>query len=109
MSGGGGGGGPGGGFEPNAVQTPCGELRFRTSVSSPQPAASTLAVGDILGVVLETEPRPVVRLVDSASKVVGSVVGHLPDLLRCIQEGLSYEAEVLEINGGQIKVQIRPA
>ena len=109
MSGGGGSGGPGGGFDPSAVQTPCGDLRFKTTITSPQPAASSLQVEDVLVVALETEPRPVIRLFDQAGNLIGSVAAHLPDLLRCTQEGFPYEAEVLEIDGGQIKIEVRPA
>jgi hypothetical protein len=108
VSGGGGGGGPGGGFG-GGDDTPCDQLRFRTSIASPQPAASELKVGDVLRVELSSGPPAVIHLVDSNGNVVGSLISRVADLLRCIQDGFDYEAEVMEINGGGIAVDVRPA
>jgi hypothetical protein len=109
VSGGGGSGGPGGGFGPRDDRTPCDQLRFRTSIASPQPAASDLEVGDVLEVVLRSGPRVAIDLIDSSSDVVGSLITHIADLLRCIQDGFSYEAEVKEIDGGDVRVDVRPS
>jgi hypothetical protein len=109
VSGGGGGGGPGGGFGPSDDRTPCDQLRFRTSVASPQPAADDLKVGDVLQVELNPGPPVVIHLVDSDGNVVGSLITRIADLLRCIQDGFSYEADVKEINGGDFQVDVRPA
>lgn len=108
MSGGGGSGGPGGGFDPSPQNTPCDQLTFRTSVASPQPAAEEVSVGDVLAVVLESGPPAVLHLVNEDGSRVGSLITHIADLLRCIQDGFSYEAEVLEVNGGDIRVEVRP-
>ncbi|MFL5897647.1 MAG: hypothetical protein ACJ76D_04175 [Solirubrobacterales bacterium] len=109
MSGGGGGGGPGGGFEPAGDRTPCDQLKFRTSVASPQPAADALNNGDVLRVVLEPGPPVVIHLVDGNGDVVGSLITRVADLLRCIQDGFSYEADVRVINGGDFQVDVRLA
>lgn len=109
MSGGGGSGGPGGGFGPRDDRTPCEELRFETSVASPQPAAANLSVGDILEVVLRSGPPPAIDLVDGKGDVVGSLIIRIADLLRCLQDGFTYEAEVKQVNGGDIRVEVRPA
>lgn len=109
MSGGGGGGGPGGGFGPRDDRTPCDQLRFQTSIASPQPATDDLAVGDLLQVVLSSGPPVVIHLIDSSGDVVGSLISRIADLLRCIQDGFSYEAEVKQINGGNIQIDVRPA
>lgn len=109
MSGGGGSGGPGGGFGPRDDGTPCDQLRFRTSIASPQPAADGLDVGDVLRVVLNSGPPVVIHLVDHGGNVVGSLITRIADLLRCIQDGFSYEAEVEEVDGGDIQVDVRPA
>lgn len=109
MSGGGSSGGPGGGFGPRDDRTPCDQLRFKTSIASPQPAADALNVGDVLQVVLRSGPRVVIHLVDGDGNVVGSLITRIPDLLRCIQDGFSYEAEVEGIDGGDIQLDVRPA
>ncbi len=108
MSGGGGGGGPGGGFGPRDERIPCDQLWFETSIASPQPTANDLSVGDVLQVVLSSGPPPVIQLIDGAGDVVGSLITRIADLLRCIQDGFNYEAEVKEINGGDIQVDVRP-
>lgn len=109
MSGGGGGGGPGGGFGPTDDRTPCDQLKFRTSVASPQPAAGNLNVGDVLRVVLKPGPPVVIHLIDEDDNAVGALITRIADLLRCIQDGFSYEAEVKQINGGDFDVEVRPA
>lgn len=109
MSGGGGGGGPGGGFGPSDDHTPCDQLRFQTSIASPQPAADNLAVGDVLRVVLGSGPPMAIDLIDGSDNVVGSLITRIADLLRCIQDGFSYEAEVKQMNGGNIQIEVRPA
>lgn len=109
MSGGGSSGGPGGGFEASS-STPCDELVFQTSIASPQPVATELSVGDILQVTLDPgPPKSVVQLVDDSGRVVGSIITHIPDLLRCIQDGHGYEAEVQSVEGGDFQVKVRPA
>lgn len=108
MSGGGSSGGPGGGFDPSPRSTPCDQLKFKTSVASPQPAAEEVNVGDVLTVVLESGPPVVLHLIDHNGNRVGSLITRIADLLRCIQDGFSYEAEVLEVNGGDIQVEVRP-
>lgn len=109
MSGGGGSGGPGGGFEPPHERTPCDHLKFRTSVASPQPAAEEADVGDVLTVELKSGPPVVIHLVDGDGNTVGSLITRIPDLIRCIQDGFSYEADVKEVNGGDMQVEVRPA
>lgn len=109
MSGGGGGGGPGGGFQPRQERTPCDQLRFATSIASPQQAAGYLSVGDMLQVQLSSGAAQSIDLVGQSGNVVGSIITHIPDLLRCIQDGYSYEADVLSVNGGMIRVEVRPA
>lgn len=109
MSGGGGGGGSGGGFTPRDRQTPCDQLRFRTTIASPQRAASMLSVGDILEVRLNSGPPQTIDLIDAGGNLVGAIVTRTTDLVRCLQDGFRFEAEVQSINGGEIRIEVRPA
>jgi hypothetical protein len=69
----------------------------------------TLHVGDVLAVSLAPGPPAVINLVTGDGAIAGSLITHIADLLRCIQEGFSYEAEVATINGGDVRVDVRPA
>lgn len=110
MSGGGGGDydvgpGPGGPGAPGSCDT----LRFRTSLVSPDPAVvASLNVGDRLTLAQEAADQPVLAL--HGSDVAGSVAGvQLATLLRCITEGFLYEAEVVQISGGSVEVEVKLA
>jgi hypothetical protein len=83
-------------------------LSFRTSIASPQPAASGVGVGDVLEVALDPGPPAVIQVLDAESNVVGSIITHIPDLLRCIQDGFTYEAEVVAIEGGDLQIAVHP-
>ena len=101
-SGGAGGAGGGGGDDPCAiVQT--------ASLNSPNPAVVPhLTIGDMLDLHLGgTPPRNVLEARTAAGRVAGSLthVGHL-SLIRCMQAGHAYRAEVTQRLGGTVVVQI---
>ncbi len=105
MSGSSGGGG-GGGVPDN--QPSCDDLKFTILVSSPQPAAvATLKVGDVLHIdVAQLGAQVVVRVLQNGT-LVGGLAG--PDATRlrnCIEDGHVYQAEVLSITGGQVRVDV---
>jgi hypothetical protein len=50
-----------------------------------------------------------IDLIDGSDNVVGSLITRIADLLRCIQDGFSYEAKVKQMNGGNIQIDVRPA
>lgn len=108
MSGGGGGGGgrPGGGGD--GIDD-CDRLIFRAPIHSPQrPAIDYVAVGDVLIVDLESEPRRRVVLTDDRGQVVGTLVDHLRQLLKCLQQGRGFLAEVVMIDDPIVTVVVRP-
>jgi hypothetical protein len=105
MSGSGGGGGGGG--VPD-TQPSCNDLKFSILVSSPQPAAvAALKVGDVLDIdVAQRGAQVVVRVLQNGT-LVGGLAG--PDATRlrnCIEDGHDYQAEVLSITGGQVRVEV---
>jgi hypothetical protein len=111
MSGGGGSGG-GGGFGPPDSGTDCQRLRFLATLQSPQAqAVAEISVGDVLDVVLapgSAETPPVVEVRRADGTVVGALIDHLRELLRCMNQGFEYAAEVLDISGGSVRVRVGP-
>jgi hypothetical protein len=102
MSGSGGGGGlPD--FQPS-----CDNLKFTILVSSPQPAAvSVLKVDDVLEIDVAQRGEQVVVRVLHKGTLVGGLAG--PDATRlrnCIEAGHEYQAKVLSITGGQVRVEV---
>lgn len=99
---GGGGGGPDG--------NDC-DLRFRTPLASPVAAVvSTLGPGDVLDLRLDdTGGVRVVVAVTAGGDVAGSIVDHIRQLIRCIQEGNSYDATVHTVTGGAVVVDVARA
>lgn len=97
-------GGPGG--EPD----PCGRLMFDATLSSPEPAVvEVLVVGELLGVMLATADG--VRLVEvrtADGRLAGTLMTNLPELLACLGRGVDYLAEVRSVDGGAVRLAVRP-
>ena len=89
----------------------CGKLRFPTQLASPQPAVvSMLTPGTVLAI--ELQDRAGVRVivaVNDAGEVAGSIVERIQQLLRCLQQGFTYEAIVTAVAGGAVNVSIQPS
>lgn len=81
----------------------------KTILASPVPAIiATLKVGEILSVELETTPRARV-VIKRLGQTAGALTSaRLVDIIECLRNSFSYEAEVLSINGGRIEIEIRP-
>jgi hypothetical protein len=106
MSGHGGGGGGGGGSD----DTPqCDKLTTKVILNSPDSKVlNKLKVGDVLIVQLQKPTGPVV-VVTRDGKVAGSITSAiLTSLIRCLELGNQYVAEVLELSAGKCQVLIRP-
>ena len=103
MSGGGSGGGSGGpGITVDEV-LPCDRLQFEAHLQSPDfQVVSQLNAGDQLDVVVEGQAVAAL----SAHGRAGWIVERLPNLLRCIQAGHIFRAEVLSTNGGAVNVKV---
>jgi hypothetical protein len=108
MSGGGGGGSTGGGGDSGVD---CSALQFEANVSSPQPSAvAALQVNDALTVHLEQQGATrMIALRRPNNDLVGSLTDHLRELIRCIQEGVDFEAIVLSVQGGAVRVRVQAA
>ncbi len=89
----------------------CETLVERTSLSSPVPEiVKQLSVGDELDVRLGQQgSAEILQAVDSDGAMAGSVVPpSLPRFIMCIRRGSKYVAVVQSIDGGRVRVEIRP-
>ncbi|MDQ8195245.1 hypothetical protein QEH59_12470 [Coraliomargarita sp. SDUM461004] len=104
MSGGGSGNGGtrwgGGDFD-----SPCHSLNVTTQIHSPdEDVVNLLQVGDLLDVTLHVEDGEEAIVVLHKSDTVGAVIHER--LRDCISAGNAYQAEVIEIEGGVVRVRI---
>ncbi|HMJ34111.1 MAG TPA: hypothetical protein VK501_09345 [Baekduia sp.] len=71
-----------------------------------------LSIGERLDVVLRPGSGgvpPVVELRRNDGTVVGGLLDRLTEVLRCLQDGFRFVAEVLLISGGAVRVRVQPA
>jgi hypothetical protein len=67
-----------------------------------------LQIGQILAVVLQPGPPPVVAIVTAGGAVAGAIVP-TGELLDCLNQGFSFEAVILSRAGGAIQLEVRQA
>ena len=65
--------------------------------------------GDILLLALQQQAPGGTIVVLKDDRVAGSIIEHVAELVRCIQAGHNFEAEVLSIRGGDVRLRIRSA
>ena len=106
MSGSGGGGGGGGGGDTDPP--PCETLRFDAQLVSTQPGVvATLKPGDVLDVALSVLKGQTIVQVLKNGQVAGGLTGPDANRLRgCIEDGHDFKANVLTVNGGQVRVRV---
>ena len=109
MSGGGGDRPAGGGNGDSGID--CAALQFEATVSSPQPnAVAALQVDEVLTVAIEQQGAArMIALRRANNDLVGSLTDRIRELIRCIQEGVDFEAVVLGIQGGAVRVRVQAA
>lgn len=100
-------GGNGGGDEGFNCET----LVERTSLNSPVPAVvAQLSVDDQLEVRIGRQgDADILQAVDGTGAIAGSLVPpSLPRFIACIRQGSQYIAVIQSIDGGRVRVEIRP-
>jgi len=102
------GGGSGSGGVGDGVS--CSNLKFDMQLSSPQAAVvATLSIGDVLDVGIAGLNGTQVLQVSKQGQAVGGLVGSFAAKLReCILGGTVYDATVLTVLGGQVRVHVEP-
>lgn len=83
----------------------CAALRIDDIVASPDPGF-TFVVGVLLDVVLNVGPPATVWLLHHGVRV--GALHPRPALVRCLKDGVTFEAEVASASGGDIKVRVVP-
>ena len=85
----------------------CKNVSIKTTIVSPDPGIlSTLSVGNILTLTLQTATGPLIAMTNNGN-TLGAVFTTNPTLLiNCINDGNFYEAEILKITGGNCEVLI---
>jgi hypothetical protein len=84
----------------------CSALRLDDAVAAPDPSF-TFVVGVILDVIVNAGPPVTISLVHHGNRV-GSL-HPIPALVRCLNQGVPFHAEVLTVSGGDIRVHVEPA
>lgn len=95
--------GPDGGFE-------CPGRPFETVLGTPDPdVVADLSIGELLDVVAVEDPARGVAAFTLTGERVGAVTRDILRLRHCMEdEGSQYEAEVLQMMGGSVSVEVRP-
>lgn len=89
----------------------CSTLTFDTELASPQPGVvAQLGVGAVLDIALDTSGRHPAIVAQREAVSAGAIIGaHLEALHSCLQRGFNFKADVIAIDGGDVRVTIRPA
>lgn len=87
----------------------CSRLVIETQLGSPKPdVVKLLNIGEMLDVGVHTASGMAVVVVFRGSDIVGGVASTQLAILRaCLEKGVEYQAEVMAINQGQVRVRIR--
>lgn len=103
------GGGARGGGSGGDPSDPCYIVEVANLNSVNQTALATVSVGTQLDVELQKGP-PQRLLAKNGSNIVGSITSKsLPQLILCISQGRTYQAEVVALQGAICQVRIHPA
>ena len=104
------GGGGGGGQPPAPI--PCDSLQFDATVTSvDEDVAQAVAPNDSLTVGLQPsgDQFNTVVLITDGGQVLGSLTTRVFDILRCLEDGATFQADVVEVEQELIRVQVHPS
>ncbi|MFD2521577.1 hypothetical protein [Emticicia soli] len=100
------GGGPSAHFSSSGTTDECSNLHLTTKLATPNPdLIANLEIGMILDVTLSNGS---IVVVTELGEIVGSVIGRdSVKLKNCMENGYSFSAEILNLNGGSCDVLIK--
>lgn len=89
-----------------SIEDPCSSLHLIRILEAPDPlVVRTLSVDEVLDVELDEGPPPVVKVLKEY-RVAGSVVP-TARLLECLRQEETFEALVLSVTGGAVRLEVR--
>lgn len=93
---------------PSTPTTSCATLQFDTQLASPKAqVVAQLSVNDILDIVFaQPSNQQIVSAVWNGSVAGGIVDPHLNQLRNCMNQGEQYQARVLHLGGGQVRLRV---
>lgn len=93
---------------PSTPTTSCAALQFDTQLASPKAqVVAQLNVNDILDIVFALPGnQQVVSALWKGSEAGGIVDPHLNQLRSCMSQGEQYQARVLRVGGGQVRLRV---
>lgn len=97
-------------YDPTPPQKPCDRLNFKTVLNSPDPAVIGRLHGDEkLQIELETVGGRRRAVAKHDGHIAGSITSDmLPQLIRCLEQGNPFHADVLTVSGGRVEVDVHP-
>lgn len=86
----------------------CASLRFDTQLASPKAqVVAQLQVGDVLDIAFGQGGNQIVVALWNSVEAGGIVDPHLNQLRNCMNQGEQFQARVLSITGGQVRVRVQ--
>ncbi len=92
---------------PSTPTTSCTTLRFDTQLASPKSeVVAQLGVDDVLDITFSDPSNQVVSALWKGAVAGGIVDPHLSQLRTCMSQGEQYQAFVLRVSGGQVRIRV---
>lgn len=92
---------------PSTPTNSCATLQFDTQLASPKaPVVAQLSVNDILDITFAPTGHQIVIALWNGLEAGGIVDPYLNQLRNCMAQGEQYQARVLQINGGQVRLRV---
>lgn len=92
---------------PSTPTTTCSSLQFDTQLASPKaPVVAQLSVNNILDIAFAPTGHQVVIALWNGAEAGGIVDPHLNQLRNCMTQGEQYQARVLQVSGGQVRIRV---
>jgi len=101
--------GSNGGYGGGRAEAPCQRLTFETFLNSPQiKVISSIKVREVLEIALQEIRGVDVVVALYGGEQAGAITSHTAQLIKCIKEGVVYEAEVSVASPPRIEITVRP-
>ncbi|HAS0906758.1 hypothetical protein [Enterobacter cloacae] len=94
-------------FGPSTPATSCQSLQFDAQLASPKAQVVIhLAIGNLLDVAFQNGNQQVVVALWHGQEAGGIVGPNLAQLRSCMSQGEQFQAKVLSVSGGQVRLRV---